>query len=216
MNLQVLNINDIGPAQWQRWQDLLSEEETARVARYRLALDRKTFIAGRGVVREVAAAMACVPESFIRILTMEKGKPYVDGMQDRLQFSLSHSSEYLAILWHLGPEPVGVDIEKLRNEFDYSGVVLHYFSDREQQHIQSTQDFFKFWTRKEALLKARGTGLVDDLKGVEVYQLETSHTGMATILISLFSEQTVVSCAIPQGLPLAEAHFQSEKFILAC
>ncbi len=215
MHLQVLNINDIGPAQWECWQDLLSEAEVQRAARYRMAVDRKTFVAGRGVVRQLAAKLAGVAESEISILTTEKGKPFAEGLQDRFQFSISHSSECLALLWHEGPEPVGVDIEKLREGFDYSGVVHHYFSENERRQINSATDFFKFWTRKEALLKALGTGLVDDLKGVEVDQHATSDQGHAFQFITVHSDKAVISCAIPNGFELSESQFLSEKFILA-
>lgn len=214
MHLQVLNINEIGPARWQRWQDLLSEEEADRAGRYRQAVDRKSFVAGRGVVRELAAAAAGVPESAISIKTTARGKPFVEGMQEIFQFSISHSAEYLAILWHQGPESVGVDIEKLRADFDYDAVVHHYFSEKERQQIQSAADFFKLWTRKEALLKALGTGLVDELKGVEVHERIVQGSDPVMEFMTLLSEKVVLSCAIPQGLPHPQSSFHPEKFNL--
>lgn len=215
MRLQVLNISEIDTGRWKRWQDLLSEGETARALRYRLAVDRKSFVAGRGVVRERVAAATGVPAAAVEILTSDKGKPYVKGFQDVFQFSISHDNEYLAVLWHSGPEPVGVDIQKVDEGFDYSVLAGRYFSGQEQRQIHSVWDFFKYWTRKEALLKALGSGLVDDMKAVAVDQSLVTYPGGALHLTTYCSDRAVLSCAIPQGLPLPAAPDQPEKFILA-
>ncbi|MBK6774278.1 MAG: 4-phosphopantetheinyl transferase family protein, partial [Flavobacteriales bacterium] len=51
---------------------------------------------------------------------------------------------------------------------DHLSVAEHYFTPEEIAVIASSADgkrqFLDFWTRKEAVLKASGVGIMDDLK----------------------------------------------------
>jgi 4'-phosphopantetheinyl transferase len=61
----------------------------------------------------------------------------------------------------------GIDIEKIKPGFDFEGMMASVFHPREIDWINGQLDrnraFFKLWTIKESLIKAQGTGLVDDL-----------------------------------------------------
>jgi len=81
-----------------------------------------------------------------------------------LQFNLSHSAGLALIA--VGAElQLGVDIEKIREEVDTAALAQRFFSPREGAGLQALPDnlrvpgFFACWTRKEAFLKATGTGL---------------------------------------------------------
>jgi phosphopantetheine--protein transferase-like protein len=56
---------------------------------------------------------------------------------------------------------------------NFRGIIKSFFSKSESEFILEEPDkasdrFFKLWTRKEAFLKALGTGIADNLQGVEV------------------------------------------------
>ena len=62
---------------------------------------------------------------------------------------------------------VGADTELLNYTFNYKEIMYDYFSDDEANFIKqktSVDHFFLLWTRKEALIKATGKGLVDNIE----------------------------------------------------
>ncbi len=95
----------------------------------------------------------------------EYGKPYFIQPAG-WHFSLSHSGEYAACV--LAREPVGIDIQKIR-PVD-AGVPLRCFSEEERQRLRAAkspeEELIRIWTLKEAVVKASGQGLRQDLRCV--------------------------------------------------
>lgn len=95
----------------------------------------------------------------------EHGKPYLPDHPD-IHFNLSHCRT--AVACALSPEPIGVDIESIRTAKE--ALVRHTMSEEEARTILSAHQpnlqFTILWTRKEALLKLRGTGIATDLRSV--------------------------------------------------
>lgn len=95
----------------------------------------------------------------------ENGKPSLKG-QPEIYFNISHTKN--AILVAISNEPIGVDVEAFRHPSD--GLVEKTMNEEERALIASSanQDamFTALWTKKEAVLKLRGTGIVDELHGV--------------------------------------------------
>lgn len=95
----------------------------------------------------------------------EKGKPFLREHPD-LHFNISHCKNGLAVA--VSKEPVGIDIEAFRSADD---ALLEYCMNPEEatavrQSADPAQAFSSLWTRKEAVLKLRGTGITDDLHQV--------------------------------------------------
>jgi 4'-phosphopantetheinyl transferase len=69
---------------------------------------------------------------------------------------------------------VGIDIERIRPDIDIAGLAKMCFTQREIAALAQVPQadrvaaFFSCWTRKEALLKAQGTGLMRPPNEVEV------------------------------------------------
>lgn len=73
-------------------------------------------------------------------------------------FNLSHSREYVVFI--KDTEECGIDIEYIT---EYKEKLIPYaFSLEEQKEIKKSKDFYSSWTRKEALGKANGNGLIDE------------------------------------------------------
>ncbi|MDB4924604.1 4'-phosphopantetheinyl transferase superfamily protein [Mucilaginibacter sp.] len=92
-------------------------------------------------------------------------RPYFNAGFD---FNISHAGNRV-ICCATTQGKVGIDIELTAPvNFDYDD----YFTTIEQQNIRSNKDpnteFFKYWTRKEALLKAIGTGVYTPLLAMDV------------------------------------------------
>ncbi|HSF57759.1 MAG TPA: 4'-phosphopantetheinyl transferase superfamily protein, partial [Candidatus Binatia bacterium] len=81
---------------------------------------------------------------------------------------------------------IGVDIEYVKNDFEWTEIVERFFSPREIQMINAVpknlqhRAFFTCWTRKEAYVKATGMGLSLPLKEFDVSPVP----GAATLLLS--------------------------------
>lgn len=85
----------------------------------------------------------------------EYGKPLSD-----IFFNISHSFDY--VIFTRSEKMVGIDIEKIREYKDK--LVKYAFRDVE---IHNSEDFYKYWTLKEAVGKAYGNGLIDtDIKSI--------------------------------------------------
>jgi 4'-phosphopantetheinyl transferase len=87
------------------------------------------------------------------------GKPYLP--EHPLHFNLSHSGDCIALA--LADVPVGLDVERLREQRDFPGLLQRVFHpverERMRAHGQPLAAFYQAWTRKEAFLKALGTGI---------------------------------------------------------
>lgn len=78
---------------------------------------------------------------------------------DGIYWSVTHKPEYVAGM--LGPSPIGIDLEKIRPV--HQGIYRKVADDAQWVLDDSVPliRFFRFWTAKEAVLKACGTGLRD-------------------------------------------------------
>lgn len=150
---------------------LLTDEERTRAARYVDPRDGAHFIAARGMVRKILArAIGAAPETLTFSLG-EHGKPSLTcAGAPHFNFTDSGTFGALAISRDC---VVGVDIERVR-EREFSKLAERYFAPDEAAAYaalpaeQKREVFFRIWTRKEAFLKAVGTGLATKLSAFEV------------------------------------------------
>jgi 4'-phosphopantetheinyl transferase len=144
---------------------ILDEAERQRTARFRFARDADRFVVAHGAVRTILAAyLRCEPAE-VTFVTGPHGKPTMAPRLARhVDFNLSHS-DALALCAVTRDRRVGVDVEKIRNDFAIDDIARAYFSAAERAALMRlaaplrTAAFFSCWTRKEAYIKARGDGL---------------------------------------------------------
>lgn len=144
------------------WEATLSDDERERAARFRFSVDRDRFVAGRGVLRGVVAEKLGRDPAAIAFTRGEGGKPALaDG---DLRFNLSRSADGVIVGIAAGRE-IGVDLERVRAGNVGDEVAGRFFAPREIASLAALPDgirsrgFFRFWTAKEAYVKARGEGL---------------------------------------------------------
>lgn len=128
--------------------------------------DRNRYLVTRFVLRSVLSDFIDVPPEMISFHSYGNSKPAVRG----IEFNLSHSGNLLMVA--VSSRPVGIDLELIRADFDFTDLLPGSFSETEQFQIwqsdNSLRRFYWFWTRKEAVLKATGEGLVDDMDQLDV------------------------------------------------
>ena len=127
--------------------------ETARASRFRFPQHAARYLAAHVALRMILARYT---DTRLDFALREKGKPYLP-MAPEVRFNLSHSNELALVAVALDRE-VGVDIEKLRPLPEFAAIAERFFPpDADKPERES--DFFRCWTRVEAVLKARGVGL---------------------------------------------------------
>lgn len=142
----------------------LSREEVQHSDRFRQEVLTLRYRAGRVLLRRLLASkLGCAPDA-VRLETGTLGKPHLAGDRS-LQFNLSHSAQY-ALFGLAEGTPLGVDIEVNDRAFDdLDATAATCFTSAELLQLRAHPAseryaaFLRGWTRKEACLKAIGTGL---------------------------------------------------------
>ncbi|MEM7244797.1 MAG: 4'-phosphopantetheinyl transferase superfamily protein [Acidobacteriota bacterium] len=172
---------------------LLSSDERARAERFVVERPRRQMIVGRGRLRETLGRYLDRDPASLRFDYGDDGKPFLvrdDGEDRPLEFNLSHSGT-VALLGVVDHGRLGVDVETVRYDTDHLAIAVRFFSEIERERLArfSTEEiphaFFRCWTRKEAYLKAVGTGLRRPLAGFDVDFAEDDH---AALLATRFDE----------------------------
>lgn len=143
---------------------LLSSDERDRASRFRFPHLTRNFIADHSRLRLILAAYARSKPEDLVFAVNEYGKPELANPGGSLRFNLSHT-EGLSLVAVCRDSPVGVDVEAVRPMNDWRDVAQSHFAPQEIAALHNTAEsdrrnaFFRCWTRKEAFLKAHGSGL---------------------------------------------------------
>ncbi len=158
------------PVRQAAWMELLDGEERARAARFATEELRARFIAAHGQVRELLGACTTRPPAMLAFARGPHGKPaLVAG--GGLEFSLSHAGA-LALCALARGRRLGVDLEPLapgRAGADPLALAATCCAPEELAALRRlpaadlAAAFLGCWTRKEAFVKATGTGLLAPL-----------------------------------------------------
>ncbi len=136
------------------WLPLLPPSERERAARYRFAEDQWRFVIGRLMIRGVMAQYADCSPCDLPLATNRYDRPLVMNLAQP-QFSLAHSGRVVALL--VGQGACGVDVECIRARRMSASLYRRIVGrDDEPRDIDL---FYRYWTRKEAVMKAHGLGL---------------------------------------------------------
>lgn len=148
-----------------RWQEILSEDERRRAARFHFARDRDRYSATRALLRMILAGYLSADPSSLQFTYSEKEKPSLASPDSTaIEFNVSHSGSSALLAFARG-RLVGVDVEQIRTDFDHEKIATRFFSESEREELSALPPserataFFRCWTRKEAYIKAVGIGL---------------------------------------------------------
>ncbi|WFB09336.1 4'-phosphopantetheinyl transferase superfamily protein [Streptomyces sp. LX-29] len=155
----------------------LSAPEHARALSFGEPLRRHEFVAGRALARRVLAARLGVRPAEVALAEDPAGRPYL-ATDRRLatlrrtearvgDFNLSHSDGLVLLaLTGSAHARVGVDVERLHPRPCADRLAARYFSTEERRRLarcagheeRGLGEWYRIWTRREALAKARGAG----------------------------------------------------------
>ena len=132
-----------------------------RLHEMRSPVARLQFAAGRWLARRVLARRIGCTEAEIELAVDTHGRPSLAS--GGIDFNLSHAGSCVVIA--LSEVRVGIDVESVERTRDWRAIAQRFFSPAETAAIeactaqQRRMTFFRIWVRKEAFVKALGTGV---------------------------------------------------------
>jgi phosphopantetheinyl transferase len=141
---------------------VLDAEETDRMARFLHIEDRISYLAAHAGARLLLGRLVDRPADTLRFEPSAHGKPVLVGGPAHLDFSLSHARGAVAVA--AACMPIGVDIEPLREIADMDSISEILLATEERKVLRNApvalrpRLFLRYWTLKEAVLKAAAVG----------------------------------------------------------
>ncbi len=181
MKLFLANINEVTTGHF----DLITPQRLEKALRCRFSDDQKRCVAGGLLLRAFLGDTAIAADEY--------GKPRA---ANGAFFNLSHSGDWALLA--LGDNEIGCDIERHR-QADALRLGKVVFTENELRTIRENPDrlgqFYRFWTKKEALLKCMGKGFHRAAKSVDVCADVFSEDGLDYyIQTKVFADYTISVC----------------------
>ncbi|HWF35777.1 MAG TPA: 4'-phosphopantetheinyl transferase superfamily protein [Solirubrobacteraceae bacterium] len=145
--------------------DLLDDGERRRHARFVRGQDRALFLVAHALTRILAARHGGGEPRGVRFRPGAAGaKPRLGGAAAGLELSISHSGRRAVVALSRGVA-LGVDVEEVRRMGEDASLAEAILARSEQRALailgpaERAWALSRWWTRKEAVLKASGDGL---------------------------------------------------------
>jgi 4'-phosphopantetheinyl transferase len=182
----------------------IPSEMIERSLKFRKWNDAQTYLLGKYLLAEGLKKYGLGNQILKDIRYTEYGRPFLQ-LPVGIDFNISHSGKYVLCAISAGGK-VGIDIEEIHN------IDIHDFADQltaeELAWIDEAPDrsneFFRIWTIKEAVIKADGRGLSIPLKEIvigpevrvgdkvwKIHQLDMNPAYMAHIVVEKGSQDII-------------------------
>lgn len=167
---------------------LLSADERLRAQRFHFDRDRRRFIVRRAALRIILSSYLRAEPRELRFESGPQGKPRLAGefAGKALEFSMTHS-QGMALLAVGAGQRIGIDLECVRPLPDLDRLLSLCLSPAEISGLDAADlldpldRFYRYWTCKEACLKAIGIGLSRPLDSVRISLPAADATGTAEV-----------------------------------
>lgn len=167
------DMSQMTEAEVQRMQPLVDEQRREEALRYKHLFGQFACLKSWLMLKDLLKPIGV---NDLKMDKNEHGKPYLIKHPE-VHFNLSHCKNGIAVVVDFSP--VGIDIESFRK--NNLSLLQKTMNPAEAAWIRASSDpveaFTQYWTKKEAVVKLRGTGLVNDLHQIldgEGYRLETN------------------------------------------
>ena len=143
--------------------NILSPDEKHRSDKFRFDADRSRFIISRGILRKILSGYLHKSPKQICFSYGNFGKPALIA-GGGLSFNLSHS-QGLALYAVTRNREIGIDVESINENVAIERIAKKVLTQSETLFLNALTPrlrpvvFYRFWTRREAFVKASGKGL---------------------------------------------------------
>jgi 4'-phosphopantetheinyl transferase len=187
---------------------LLPERLQQQALRKRQWIDRQLSIAGKLLLLKSLQEQNIA--HFLPDLNYnEYHRPYFEGGPD---FNIAHSGN-IVICCMTDEGQIGIDIEQVK-QLDFNDFT-DFFTKNEWHYINNHPDkfdgFYNFWTKKEAVLKAIGSGFHTPLNSVDVSGESLVYDGITYQIIPSKIHNNykchIATTVFPQNIQLQQVTF---------
>lgn len=142
------------------YKEYLTAEDIKKAKRFKFELNQKQSLISSSLKNKYIGK---------DIYYNNHGKPLTDSVF----FNISHSDNMIVMAKSSDVE-VGIDIEHLTDDVS-DELINHICNEKEKEFIlkNKSTNFYYIWTRKEAILKCFGTGLINELKSIDAIDLDS-------------------------------------------
>ena len=145
---------------------MLSPEERVRQQRFHFEKDRHSFLVSHALVRKVLSSYVDVGPADWQFSTGQHGRPEIAAPEGvpALRFNLTHTAGLTGCLVTLDAD-CGIDAELITERGSLQAIAEKMFAATELVMLKQLEgrafreQFFTFWTLREAYCKALGVGL---------------------------------------------------------
>lgn len=154
----------LGALSFEQAAAVLDVEEASRLVRFLHIEDRHSYLAAHASVRLLLASIVGQSADTLRFRPSTHGKPMLVAGPPGIDFNLSHARGVVAVA--AAYSPIGVDVEPLREIADLDSVSEIVLARQEQEILWNAPPavrsrlFLRYWTLKEAILKAAARGFM--------------------------------------------------------
>ena len=161
----VANINNWGFDDNLMFQKLNTKEKK-QANKFKVEKPQKTYMLAHFLIHYFLHKFHFLPNELSDYQTGKFGKPYFEN-NPGLYFNISHAQNRVALAYF--KYEIGADIEHIKADKEQINLVSqHCFTQAENEQISNNNNlFYKFWTKKESVLKAIGCGITDELTKIE-------------------------------------------------
>jgi len=187
---------------------LLPESLRQEALRKRQWMDKQLSVCGKLLLLELLKEYNS-KSSLAELKYNEYRRPCFDCKPD---FNIAHSGN-IVICAMTDEGQIGIDIEQIKQldfaDFTdfFTGNEWHYIND----HVNKFEGFYNFWTRKEAVLKAIGSGFHTPLNSVDVSGEELIYDDITYQITPLDIhpdyKSHIASTVFPQNIEVREMNF---------
>jgi len=202
-----------------KFRSWLSDAELACLKALRFEHHQLTYLVAHALLRAALSRCTDVKPCDWQFQTNPFNKPFIAPPLNRLDlhFNLSHTEGMVALaLTQIGP--VGIDVESTSRDQNISEIAPdiltsnEYFDLNQQAQTDQHTRLLKYWTLKEAFVKATGLGLTSGLQTFE-FDLDQQPEPVIRFLSpndTLTRSWHFKQCTLHSGHILALAHHHPE------
>jgi len=150
----------------------LNQEEQVKSLKFIKEIDKNNYIKSHAMLRIILSSYLDIAPGLIEFECNEFFKPKLaKKYESKFYFNLSHTKTCAYVIVSTS-ENCGIDVEDFKNKIKINVRIMDMILSQEEKNNfynakKQKELFFTYWTLKEAYLKAKGTGFLENPRKID-------------------------------------------------